>query len=202
MSERGAPRRAGRGTGLVLGLLLVLLASLPLFVLPAVDEPEDVRGDPVDAVVVLGGGAGERVETALALLDRLPEPPPQLVLLVPYDAPLLACGSVPGHAEVEVRCATPDPLTTSGEAAVVTELAAGEGWDRMVVVTSDFHVTRSRLLFTRCAERVAPDLRVLWVAADTEPLSLRGAWQIATEWPSLLATPWDHQPACTGAPGF
>ena len=203
MSGRTGRRRAGRGLGAVLGLLLVLLlASLPLFVLPAVDEPEDVRGAPVDAVVVLGGGAGERIETALSLLDRLPAPPPQLVLLVPYDDPLLTCGTVPGKPDVAVRCIAPDPLSTAGEAAVATELAVAEGWDRMVVVTSDFHVTRSRVLFARCAEQLAPDLRVLWVAADTEPLSLRGVWQVATEWPSLLATPWDHEPPCTGEPAF
>ena len=84
----------------------------------------------------------------------------------------------------------------------MTGVAEAEDWDRMVVVTSDFHVTRARLLFTRCAERRTPDLRVLWVAADTEPLSLRGVWQVATEWPSLLATPWDHEPACTDEPTF
>lgn len=181
------------------GLLLVLL-SLPLFVLPAVDEPEDVRVEPVDAVLVLGGGRGERVATGLALLDRLADPAPALLLSLPYEPPLLTCGTVPGHPDVAVTCLQPDPLTTSGEAADVTTLAAERGWGRLVVVTSDYHVTRSRALFSRCAEQLAPDLQLLWVAADTEPFSLRGAWSIATEWPSLLGTPWDHQPTCTGEP--
>ena len=182
--------------------LLVLLASLPLFVLPAVDEPEDVRAAPVDAVLVLGGGDGERIATATSLLGRLPAPPPELVLAVQYPAPLLECGTLPAAPEVPVRCLVPEPRTTAGEAAVATTLAADEGWQRMVVVTSDYHVTRSRLLFTRCAERLAPDLRILWVAAETEPLTLRGVWRIATEWPSLLGTPWDHEPTCTGEPAF
>jgi hypothetical protein len=25
---------------------------------------------------------------------------------------------------------------------------------------------------------------------------MHGVWAIATEWPSLLVTPWDHQPEC------
>lgn len=182
--------------------LLVVLLSLPLFVLPAVDEPEQVRAEAVDAVVVLGGGRGERLSTGLSLLGRLADPAPVLLLSLPYEPPLLTCGTAPGHPDVEVECTRPDPLTTSGEAATITEMAAQRGWDRLVVVTSDYHVTRSRALFDRCREQLAPDVQVLWVAADTEPFSLRGAWSIATEWPSLLGTPWDHQATCSGAPTF
>lgn len=189
------------GSLLALGIVL-LLASLPLFVLPAVDEPEDLRAEPVDAVLVLGGGDGERIGTATGLVPRLPPPSPVLLLSVPYGEPLLTCGSLGTVPEVDVRCLVPEPFTTSGEAAVAVTMAAREGWRRLVVVTSDYHVTRSRVLFTRCAERLAPDVRILWVAGDTEPLTPRGAWRVATEWPSLLATPWDHQPACTGEPDF
>ena len=189
------------GVVAVAGLVL-LLASLPLFVVPSVDEPEDVRAAPADAVVVLGGGQGERIATALSLLGRLPEPPPRLLLSVPYDQPLLSCGTAPDHPAVEVHCVVPAPMTTAGEAATVTALAAEQGWDRLVVVTSDYHVTRARRLFGACVEQLAPSLEVLWVAGETEPLSLRGLWLIATEWPSLLGTPWDHEPACSGEPGF
>lgn len=191
-----------RTSGLVAGaLLLGVLASLPLFVVPRVDPPADVRREPVDAVVVLGGGDGERIGTALGLLRRLPDPAPTLLLSVPYAAPLLECGTAPDLPAVEVACIVPDPLTTAGEAVSVTSMAVGLGWDRLVVVTSDYHVTRARALFTRCVEQLAPELEVLWVAGETEPFSLRGAWAIATEWPSLLGTPWDHEPACTGEPG-
>lgn len=189
------------GVAAVAGLVL-LLASLPLFVLPSVDEPEDVRAAPADAVLVLGGGQGERIGAALALLGRLPDPPPQLLLSVPYDQPLLSCGTAPDRPAVDVRCVVPEPMTTAGEAATVTALAAEQGWDRLVVVTSDYHVTRARRLFSACRDQLAPTLEVLWVVGETEPLSLRGLWQIATEWPSLLGTPWDHEPACRGEPGF
>lgn len=195
--------RGVRSVGLVgAATLVLLLVSLPLFVMPSVDEPEDVRAAPVDAVVVLGGGQGERIATALSLVARLPEPAPQLLLSVPYAPPLLDCGAPIGQPDLQVRCLVPEPRTTAGEASTVTALAAEAGWRRLVVVTSDYHVTRSRRLFARCAEQQAPELDVLWVAGDTEPLSLRGLWLISTEWPSLLATPWDHEPGCRGEPEF
>lgn len=195
--------RTGMPLPLALGgvLLLFVLLSLRLFVLPAVDEPEVVLDAPADAVVVLGGGQGERVGAARTLLPRLPGDPPALVLSVPYGEPLLTCGSVPGQPAVEVMCLVPDPLTTAGEASAVAALAAEQQWQRMVVVTSDYHVTRARVLVTRCVEQLAPELEVLWITGDTAATSLRGAWDIATEWPSLLGTPWDHQPPCSGEPG-
>ncbi len=200
MSENS---RTGMPWPLAMGgvVLLFVLLSLRLFVLPAVDEPEVVLDAPADAVVVLGGGQGERVGAARALLPRFPGEPPVLVLSVPYSEPLLTCGSVPGQAGVEVRCLVPEPLTTSGEAAAVAHLAVEEQWQRLVVVTSDYHVTRARALVRRCVEQLAPELEVLWIAGDTAATSLRGAWALATEWPSLLGTPWDHQPACSGEPG-
>lgn len=194
--------RAGMPWPLALGcaVLVFVLVSLRLFVLPAVDEPEIVLDAPADAVVVLGGGDGERISAARGVLPRLPGDPPALVLSVPYEEPLLTCGSVPGQPAVEVRCLVPEPPTTAGEATAMASLAAEQQWQRMVVVTSDYHVTRARVLVTRCVEQLAPGLEVLWIAGDTAATSLRGAWAIATEWPSLLGTPWDHEPACSGEP--
>lgn len=183
-------------------VLLFVLVSLRLFVLPAVDEPEVVLDAPADAIVVLGGGQGERIRAALGVLPRLPGDPPTLVLSVPYEQPLLTCGSVPGQPAVEVRCLVPQPPTTAGEAAAVASLAAEQQWQRIVVTTSDYHVTRARVLVTRCVEQLAPGLEVLWIAGDTAATSLRGAWAIVTEWPSLLGSPWDHEPACSGEPGL
>lgn len=198
MSDRD--RRTRRLASAVGGTLVFTLASFPLFVLPSVDAPAEIRDAPVDAVVVLGGGQGERIATAHALLRRLPVPPPDLLLSVPHEAPLLTCGDVPGLSQVTVRCLVPEPMTTSGEAASIVAKAAEEGWSRLVVVTSDYHVTRARILVSRCVEQLAPDLEVLWVAGDTAAASVRGLWAVAAEWPSLLGTPWDHQPACRGEP--
>ena len=107
----------------------------------------------------------------------------------------MCCGWTPSGPTGTCRKESP-------ASCAAVSIAAAEGWSRLVVVTSDFHVTRTRLLFRRCVEQQAPDLDVLYVAGETELLSLRGVWQVATEWPSLLATPWDHQPPCAGEPSF
>ncbi len=182
----------------VLGILVtVLLISLPLFVFPSTLRVGEVRSQgPVDAVVVLGGGLGERLDVALDVVAELPEPPPVLVLSVPYGPPLIGCSTVPQLPRVAVECFEPDPYTTSGEAAWIAATMAERGWQRVVVVTSDFHVTRSRRLLEQCVEVVATGTEVLFVAAPTDQLSLHGMYAVVTEWPSYLATGWDHQPVC------
>lgn len=50
----------------------------------------------------------------------------------------------------EVVCFTAEPFSTRGEARMVAQLAAARGWNTLLVVTSDYHVRRARLLFGRC----------------------------------------------------
>src|SRR4029453_7455561 len=59
-----------------------------------------------------------------------------------------ACAREP--TDFEVICFTADPFTTRGEAQVGARLAAARGWTKLLVVTSDYHVRRARLLFSRC----------------------------------------------------
>jgi uncharacterized SAM-binding protein YcdF (DUF218 family) len=49
-----------------------------------------------------------------------------------------------------VVCFVPDPFSTTGEAEGVARLARERGWERVLVVTSSYHVLRTRLLFERC----------------------------------------------------
>lgn len=190
--------------GLVaVAVVAATIATVPLFVRPASDRPVDLlAGEPVDAVLVLGGGQGERLARAGDLLDVLlagaddGEPPPTLLLSVPFDAPLLRCGSDPQRPSVPVACLRPRPFTTSGEAVGLATTAAEQGWDRLVVVTSTTHLTRTRVLVQRCVEALVPDAEVAYVEAPEDLVSLRGPWSVATELASLLATPTDHQPPC------
>jgi uncharacterized SAM-binding protein YcdF (DUF218 family) len=164
-------RRAGRlargalATVLVVGLLLGLLA-LPLTVFPdSVAVPRDA-----DVVVVLGGGQGERIATARALMDRTVGPPAGLLLLSDVgpavgDGPNPLCGTAePGYA---IACFVPDPLTTAGEAEAIGRLAERQGWERIAIVTTSYHVTRARARVARCVEAevvavaAAPDLPLL-----------------------------------------
>ena len=47
-------------------------------------------------------------------------------------------------------CFRADPISTRGEARALDRLARERGWDDVVVVTSDFHVFRARLILERC----------------------------------------------------
>ena len=89
---------------------------------------------PVDAVVVLGGGGGERLDVGLDLVRRGVSD----VLVVStgpnraMDRFGIRCGDNGG---VEVVCFKPEPDRTVGEAQHVGALARERGWGRVAVVT-------------------------------------------------------------------
>ena len=51
---------------------------------------------------------------------------------------------------IEVICQMPTPSTTRGEAQMVKRLAADRDWQRIVVVTWQYHLVRARYIFSRC----------------------------------------------------
>lgn len=98
----------------------------------------------VDAVIVLGGGAGERLALGRELADEREVP---LVL----SAEAIDEGARSGlTCDVEVVCLEPVPVTTAGEARTTRSLADQRGWDRIAVATSSYHVNRTRMLFGQC----------------------------------------------------
>lgn len=106
---------------------------------------DDPTGRP-DAVVVLGGGSPARADLGIELADEL-------------DAELVLSFTAGRHARqagrycgVDARCFEPEPLSTAGEAREVRDLSAAAGWDEILVVTTDFHTSRSRLLFEQCLD--------------------------------------------------
>jgi uncharacterized SAM-binding protein YcdF (DUF218 family) len=155
---------------LVLALLAAAFVALTarLFAFPAEDAPERA-----DVVVVLAGNSDLRIPAGRRLVRE--GVAPRLVLSEEdnRDFPRVLC------RRADVTCFQADPFSTTGEAATFGELARRRGWRRVVVVTSDYHLTRARLLFERC---VGGDVDA--VAADEDVLSwLHGtAW----EWPKLL----------------
>lgn len=96
----------------------------------------------VDAIVVLGGGAGERIALGRRLAAERGVPLVHSAEVRDTDLHL--------GPEVEVVRLEPPPVNTAAEARATRELADTRGWSRIAVVTSTYHVNRSRMLFAQC----------------------------------------------------
>ena len=157
----------------VLGVLVVawVLATLRLVFFPAEDAPGRA-----DAVVVLSGSKGERLDGALKLMRK--DVAPVLVISggvdprQPKSTRLCHAGEADGF---HVICFTPEPDSTRGEAEEVGKLAAQNGWKRILLVTSRFHVTRARMLFDRCIDGDVDAVGVDY-PLTTIPYAIAGEW--------------------------
>jgi hypothetical protein len=124
---------------------------------------------------VLAGGRKHRLDKGLELWRRGVAP-----TLVISD------GRAPGWVEANrlcgeprVLCFRPDPYSTRGEGEWAGRAAARRGWRSVVVVTSTYHVRRSRVVFGRCFKG-----RLAVVAAHPPPENY--AIGVAWEWPKSL----------------
>ena len=118
-------------------LVAFVVANLVFFVWPSAGALQ-----PADAVVVLAGGNGERLDRGLELMRDGLAP-----TLVASTGPSQLCNT---SQPFEVVCFDPSPATTRGEAEAIGRLAKEHGWDRIVLVTSTYHMSRARLLVGRC----------------------------------------------------
>jgi uncharacterized SAM-binding protein YcdF (DUF218 family) len=162
-------------TRAVLALLLAawLVATAVLFVWPEEDEPRRA-----DAIVVLSGVRKARLEKGLELVRK--GVAPTLVISDGRASGWTQANRLcDGRADFRVVCFRPSPYSTHGEAADLAGLARERGWRSLVVVTSRYHVTRSRLLFRRCL-----DGPVSGVSARTSPGAM--ALNVPHEWGKLL----------------
>ena len=164
------PSLRARRTLLIAGVaapVLVAIAlgvvNLELFVWPHSDSGSLQHAD---AVVVLAGGEGERLDHGLELVRRGVAP-----TLVASTGPNELCSV---SEPFEVICFLPKPNNTRGEVEEVARIADQHGWHSIVLVTSTYHVTRARLLLERCysgtveVAPASPDKGVFgWFAAIT-----------------------------------
>jgi uncharacterized SAM-binding protein YcdF (DUF218 family) len=169
-----AGRRPGRRRAALLvalgGGLLGLLAILGLAARVAfwtVDDPPFGDGP----IVVLGGGGGERLATALALRGDSGR-----MLVMSADAVERYTAGGGSCEDDDARCFRPSPLSTLGEARTVGDLARTEAWPHVTVVTSDFHTLRTRLLFRRCV-----DVPVAVVAAPADAPANERLYRVVRE---------------------
>ena len=128
-----------------------LAVCVPLYVMPAHDAPRAV-----DAVYVIGPPTDARLAVAEAMIaDGLSDT--LVVSLVEDDAADRAqweravevCDR-PDEQAFTVICDQPEPFTTRGEARWVDELAAEHAWGSVAVITIRTHLTRTRVIMTRC----------------------------------------------------
>ncbi len=126
----------------IAGGVVLVLASTATVLWPHRDHP-----DRADAVVVLSGDHGERLALAKRILQA--GVAPTLVMAGSPDS-LEAEQLCQGGRSFEVVCLRPEPDSTRAEARATAALASRRHWRTVVVVTSTQHVTRARLLFSRC----------------------------------------------------
>ena len=158
----------------VIGTLL-LGVTARLFVWPSTNDPRRA-----DAVVVLDGGSGERLDEARALMER--DVAPTLAISAGRELdPDEADGLCTTPQRFEVVCFSPTPDSTRGEARALATLARQNGWSEVVLVTSTYHVTRARLLVERCF-----DGRIDVVAAGPPARLLHWTTAVGHEWGAML----------------
>ncbi|CAN5502949.1 hypothetical protein BH10ACT8_BH10ACT8_19030 [soil metagenome] len=127
-------------------LVLWLAGGWFVIVRPATDRPSHV-----DAILVLGPPVANG-RFALAYQLALAGYTDNLVLSdVPVNKTTKTtklCAD--GMPAVKVTCFLPVPETTQGEARELQKLARANGWKRVMVITSTYHVSRARMIMKRC----------------------------------------------------
>ncbi|MGW9113331.1 YdcF family protein [Microbacterium sp. NPDC055683] len=162
--------------------LVVVLAGLPLYVFPPVDEmPAET-----DLVYVIGPPTVQRTSAERALhLEGVSD----LALYSTSDHGGWSAEALPVCEEEGVVCAHPEPYTTKGEAMFLTDFAAEHGVASTVVLTFTPHVARTRYIFDRC---YGGDVTV--VAVDQKLNVLEWMYQYAYQTAAFvkaIATPCD-----------
>jgi uncharacterized SAM-binding protein YcdF (DUF218 family) len=156
---------------------LFLAATARLFVWPSTND-----AGRADAVVVLDGGSGERLDRARALMAR--GIAPTLAISTGRDGDVDEAGDLcTKRQQFEVVCFSPRPDSTRGEARALAALARRNGWNDVVLVTSTYHVTRARILVERCFAG-----RVDVVAASPPRRPLHWVAAVVHEWAGMLET--------------
>lgn len=153
----------------ILAIGLIALFSFRWFIYPAEDMPERA-----DAVVMLAGGRGERLEVARELIDD--DLAPTLVVMngLNWSKGFEICNSQ--SEPFEVICPS-GPGDTKGEAREIRALATERGWESIILVTSDFHLHRASTNVGRCF-----DGEVQRVAAQNTFGFGREAQAVFVEW--------------------
>ncbi|ULN47015.1 YdcF family protein [Mycolicibacterium goodii] len=144
-----ATRRRRRIRTVILSVFSIficaLVAGLPVYVLPQVDQPRSA-----DAILILGGPDYRRYGFGFGLGAE--GWAPDVVVSNPNGAedPYLTEYCASRHPEFNLICFVPDPPTTKGEGRELRRLAEQHGWRRVMVVTIRPHISRARFILEQC----------------------------------------------------
>jgi uncharacterized SAM-binding protein YcdF (DUF218 family) len=164
------------GLGVVALVVLGVILSYVWFVAPSTATVENA--DSADAVVVFAGG-GDRLETAVELMERGLAPN----LVIPNgESSDVEDEDLCDDAPFEVFCPETDTIDTRGEAQTIGRLAAELGWERLIAVTSTYHIHRATYQLKLCH-----DGPVQAVSAGHGIDSDALATQVVHEWAGTLA---------------
>lgn len=139
-------RRVRRWAVMLSALMIVgVIGGLPVYVRPQIDPLRHA-----DAILILGGPPVERYPFGFAL--RKQRWAPTLVISNPKgpDNDWLTQFCAQSHPDLNLRCFTPDPPTTKGEARALRDLAAQYGWRTVIVVAYRPHISRARYILKQC----------------------------------------------------
>jgi hypothetical protein len=141
---KSARRWIARGA-LVIGamVLVVVLAGLPLYVFPPVDD--DVQD--ADLAYVIGPATSQRITLAQELLD---DGTVDEILISVAGGGVLGADAIDACKDPAVTCEHPNPFTTKGEVDALAEFAAANEVDKTIVITFAPHVLRTRFIFEKC----------------------------------------------------
>jgi hypothetical protein len=147
-SARRFARRRLIAAGAAVTVSLLLLAGATL---PAVLDPESGTPSPSDVVFLHVGGRGERLDTSIALMNRGVAG----VLVIPtrpteeWPEAFDLCRS---DGTFEVICLDSIPANTRDEALALDALVSEQGWQRVAIVTNDYHMARAAMLDRSCTD--------------------------------------------------
>jgi uncharacterized SAM-binding protein YcdF (DUF218 family) len=126
-------------------LLVAVLAGLPIYVRPQVDQPRRA-----DAVLILGGYGYDRYSFGFGLASEGWAPGVAVSNPNGVADPWLTKYCAKPHAKFTLYCFVPDPTTTAGEVQQLRRLADDHGWRTVIVVTFRPHISRARFILQQC----------------------------------------------------
>ncbi len=177
----------------VLICLLIVLAAADFHrFVRRVDALEPPALIEVDGVVALTGGSGKRIEAAIGLLEagvgeRL------LVSGVHESVNTKDLIATAGGSDALYACCIDighEASSTEGNAIETANWARNRGYQRLIIVTSDYHTPRTRLWY----RKMLPERDILFypMQSKIQPGRWWHSWQsfrgLATEWAKYRVT--------------